>query len=273
MREKLKKLIDLLFNKSSYISFIGIILLSLIDISNWNESKMTIGNFNNFPIGSFFYWFVVIISVIFGFISIRHTENIEGLESKIIEKGNKIIDLENKLSDLVGDSNDLFNSYLKILIRNLEFSHNERISVYKCFNNKFKLIGRTSVNPILMEQGRSEYPIEEGFIGKGWKEGMFFVDDLPDPTRISTYYAKVKSIADIEKIVVENLKMKSRTMFVYRLDGFDSNPKAIIVFESEKEKAFEKDFIIEKINGVMQPLIMFIEKNNGVKIIENVLNL
>ena len=67
--------------------------------------------------------------------------------------------------------------------------------------------------------------------------------------------------------------MKSRTYFVYRINGYDSSPKAVLVFESLKEKAFKKDFIIEKLKDVKQPLIMFTEKNNGVVAIENNMNI
>lgn len=122
-----------------------------------------------------------------------------------------------------------------------------------------------------MEKGRAKYSIREGFIGKGWAEGEFFISDLPDPTlrNGTTYYNKVNEISPINRDVVENLNMKSRTFFVYRINGFDNEPKAVLVFESERENAFTKEDIIDALSGVKQPLIMFIEKNNGVKIMDN----
>ena len=69
------------------------------------------------------------------------------------------------------------------------------------------------------------------------------------------------------------MKMKSRTFFIYRINGYDGNPRAVLVFESLDEKTFTKEFIIEKLNGVKQPLIMFIEKNNGIVITENLLGI
>ena len=65
--------------------------------------------------------------------------------------------------------------------------------------------------------------------------------------------------------------MKSRNFFIYRINGYDGNPKAVLVFESLQPSCFEKDFIVEKLNGVKQPLVMFIEKNNGIVLTENIL--
>ena len=67
--------------------------------------------------------------------------------------------------------------------------------------------------------------------------------------------------------------MKSRTFFVYRINGYDGDPKAIIVFESLKAKGFTKEKIIEGLKGIKQHLVMFVENNNGIVIKENSLNI
>ncbi|WP_125185485.1 hypothetical protein [Botryobacter ruber] len=271
MRKSLHTFIDLLFDKSLYVSGIAVLLLSVIDISNVNEWTVSVFGISQFKIGKLFYYLIVLIAFIFGIVSVAHAKNVSDLENDKKEKGEKIRDLESTLSEIVQETNELFNSYIKLLVKNLDFTHSERISVYKVYQNSFVLIGRSSINPNLMEKGRPKYPLKQGFIGKGWAEGEYFVDDLPDPLNRSgdTYFKKVNEISPIEREVVDNLNMKSRTYFVYRVNGFDNNPKAVLVFESEKEKAFAKENIIESLAGVKQPLIMFIEKNNGVKALEN----
>ncbi len=273
MRKFLKRGIDYLFDKSLIISGICVVLLSVIDISNLNEQTIAVFGIEKFQIGKLFYYLVVLFSMIFGFITVNNGQEIEKLENDNNDKSNKINDLESKLNEVVNETNELFNSYLRLLLKNLNFTHTERISVYKVYQDKFKLIGRTSVDPTLSSAGRRDYPITDGFIGKGWREGEFFINKLPDITanRGNTYYNAINKISPIPRNVVNNLRMKSRNFFIYRINGYDGNPKAVLVFESLQPTCFEKDFIIDKLNGVKQPLIMFIEKNNGVVITENIL--
>lgn len=273
MRKLLKKGIDYLFDKSLIISGICVVLLSVIDISNLNEKTIAIFGIDKFQIGKLFYYLVVILSIIFGIITVLNGQEIEKLEKDNNDKSTKINDLESKLNEVVNETNELFNSYLRLLLKNLNFTHTERISVYKVYQNRFKLIGRTSVDPILSSAGRSDYPINDGFIGKGWREGEFFINNLPDITANggTTYYNAINRINPIPRDIVNNLRMKSRNFFIYRINGYDGNPKAVLVFESLQPTCFEKDFIVDKLNGVKQPLVMFIEKNNGVVLTENIL--
>lgn len=275
MRGLLKKGIDLLFDKSLIISGVCVVLLSVVDISNLNEITVNIFGIEKLEIGRIFYYSVVILSLIFGTIAVISGAEVQKLEEENISKSNKINDLESKLNEVVNETNDLFNSYLRLLVKNLGFTHKERISVYKVYNNKFILIGRTSVDPILMEIGRAEYPIDEGFIGKGWREGEFFIENLPDCTQRNgnNYYTAVNNIHPIPREVIDGMKMKSRNFFVYRINGYDSNPKAVLVFESLEPTSFTKEFIVDKLNGVKQPLVMFIEKNNGIVLTQNILGI
>jgi hypothetical protein len=271
MRNSIKNIIDWLFDKSSYIASISFVVLTIIDISNLNEWTINAFGIPVIQLGKFLYYLSVIVAIIFSIKAISSQVENTKLESKNKEQSEKIRDLENSLSEVVNETNELFNSYLKLLVKNLDFTHNERISVYKTYNNEFRLIGRTSVNPNLAKRGRPTYPIKDGFIGKGWAEGEFFIENLPLPTASNgkTYYNKINEINSISRNVIDNLNMKSRNFFIYRINGFDNSPKAVLVFESIEPKAFKKEHIIEKLTGVEQPLIMFIEKNNGVKLLEN----
>ena len=146
MRNKLKNSIDWIFDKSnSAVGLLGF-AFSVIDISNIDDWK--IGE-TNFPIGNVLYWICCILCIIFCVISFLYGKEIDKLEEENANKSQKIRDLESSLNNVVNDTNDLFKSYLRLLIRNLNFSHTERISMYKVYDNRFKLIGRTSENPIL----------------------------------------------------------------------------------------------------------------------------
>jgi hypothetical protein len=273
MRNFLKKIIDFLFDKSLIISGVCFVILSVIDISDLNKTAINAFGSQKFEIGRIFYYVIVSFSLIFGILAVISGKEIENLENDNNIKSLKINDLESKLNEVVIETNELFNSYLRLLLKNLNFTHTERISVYKVYNNKFKLIGRTSVDPLLSGVGRVEYPINEGFIGKGWREGEYFIENLPDTNAAggNTYYNAINRIHPIPRSVIDGIKMKSSNFFIYRINGYDGNPKAVLVFESLNPTSFTKDFIVEKLNGVKQPLIMFIEKNNGIVITENLL--
>jgi hypothetical protein len=262
---------DFIFEKSLYVVSILFVALSVIDISNLNEYKFNHWGIVNFPLGKTFYYFCVILTIIFGIIGTEKANTLQSLEKDISKKGDKIIDLENSLNDVVSGMNDLFNSYLTLFVESLNFTHTERVSVYKVYENKFILIGRSSVNPLLSRPGRSSYPISEGLIGKAWAEGEFFVDDLPDPSDRSgtTYYNRLNALNHVPREVINNLKMPSRTFYIRRMNGFENTPKAIIVIESIRNNAFQKQEVINKLDGVKQPLVMFIEKNNGVNLTNN----
>jgi len=268
MRNFLHNIIDWFFKYCYYISSFLLVVLSVIDISDLNDFTMSFASDDKFPIGKVLYYFVVIFSIIFGLAGIQNAKNISDLEIDNTDKAGKIIDLENSFSSVVKERNELFNSYLMLLVKNLNFAHNERISVYKIYENNFILIGRSSNNPNLVLHGRSNYPLNEGFIGKAWAEGEFYIHDLPDPNLRNgdTYYQRVNAICNIPRNVIQGMTMLSRTFYIYRINGFEGHPKAIIVIESQNPNAFTKEEVIEKLNGVKQPLIMFVEKNSGLNL-------
>lgn len=253
-----------MFKYSLHISSIAIVILAVIDISNINDWTIEAFGIPKVLVGQIIYFLTVLIALLFGIFSISNASDINELELQNQENDNKISDLETTLNDVVTETNELFNSYLKLLSNNLDFTHNERISVYKVIENQFVMIGRTSESPNLKLAGRPNYPLNEGFIGKGWDEGEFFISDLPDPDARNgtTYYNAITNHVTIDKAVVDSLKMKSRTYYVFRMDGFNNEPKALIVAESKSENAFTEQSVQDKLEVVSQPLVMFIEKIN-----------
>jgi hypothetical protein len=266
-----------LFEKSIFISGLSFVGLTIVDISNLNNWQISVFGIEALQIGNIIYYFLVVLAIIFGIFTANNASELSKLEKDLEEKGTKIVDLESSLNQVVTETVELFNSYLNLLVKNLKFTHNDRISVYKVHEGKFCLIGRKSVNPTLESTGRQDYPVDEGLIGKGWAEGEFFIDNLPDPNRNSgnTYYNQVNQIKKIPRDVCNDIRMKSRTYFIYRINGYDNEPNSIIVMESMKDKAFKKEDAIEGLKGVKQSLIMFVQKyntnhvNNG-KLAENI---
>ena len=131
MRNFLKKIIDFLFDKSLIISGVCFVILSVIDISDLNKTAINAFGSQKFEIGRIFYYVIVSFSLIFGILAVISGKEIENLENDNNIKSLKINDLESKLNEVVIETNELFNSYLRLLLKNLNFTHTERISVYK----------------------------------------------------------------------------------------------------------------------------------------------
>lgn len=266
---------DYLTRNSAYISAVLFLVLSIIDISDVDEKTCNLFGVITFPSGKIFYYFIVGLTFLFILISIENKKAVEEFEKEVLGYKTKINDLESSYSEIIKSNGELFNSYLKLILRNLDFKHTERISVYKVFDNQFILIGRSSMNPLLKTNGRNNYPIKEGFICKGWEEIDYRVSNLPDPTinQGDDYYNAVNAIKYIERGVVDSINMKSRSYFVYRIDGYEDEPTAIVVFESLKPDGLDFEKIINTVMGVKEPLIMFVEKNNGINLQKNNLDL
>lgn len=238
-------------------------MLSAIDISNLNEWKVLFRNTPEIPIGKIIYYSTLIIAITFGIVGISNSKNVAILEKANQKISNKIILFEKLLDDTIAKWNNLFNSYLTLLVKNLNFRHTERVSVYKVINNSFRLVGCASENPFLKKNENESYPIDEGFIGKGWAEGEFFIDDLPDPSLKGgdPYFNQLNSLFKIDRETAQNIDMKSRTYFVYRINGYDGQPKAVMVVESLNRNGFNKKEVINKLMNIRQSLVMFVENS------------
>lgn len=260
-----------LFKKSLFIVAFSTVGLNIIDISNINDKTFITDANVKYYYGAVIYWSLVIIAIVFGVFSISNAKEVEVLEKENLSKGNEINSLESSINEVVNSNNELFNSYLRLLLSNLNFEHTERISVYKTYENNFLLIGRNSTNPLLTRIGRPSYPIDEGFIGKGWSEGEYFIDSLPDSTinRGNDYYNAINIVSPIPRRVVNNIKMKSRTYYIYRMYGYNNTPNSVLVLESINAYAFTFQFVKEKLDEIKQPLEMFIEKNISMQINRN----
>ena len=263
-RSKAHDFVDWLYEYSQVISTVLLVILAVIDISNLNDVLIDISRFKQLPIGNVFYYIIVVLSLCFGVIAIGKTQLVKKLENDISAKGSKIVDLENNISEVMASRTELFNSYLRLISENLSFTHAERISVYKVHNNEFVLIARSSKNPLFEKPGRKSYPISEGFIGKAWAEGEYFNCALPECSgrNRTPYHTYVNNISSIPREVVNRLNMASRSYCIVRVNGFDSQPTAVIAIESINPNAFQRDAVINIIESVKAPLVMFIEKNN-----------
>lgn len=111
-----------------------------------------------------------------------------------------------------------------------------RISAYSVEHDRFVLLARHSVNPVLERRGRATYPLDKGVIGKAWAAGS------------ATRTDDVETREEWEELLVENgeftaeeaagLTMWARSICAVRVDLGPTHKLGMIVVESEVKNAF-----------------------------------
>lgn len=212
-------------------------------------------------------WILLIIAFIlsvFGCIKLsKKNSQILNLKSLLNDSSQKIQLLEATLEKYGEDNYSLFQYVLAGIFKSLSLNGTDRVSLYKKEKENLVLMGRYSINPDYNKVTKRVYPISEGYIGKAMKDGSFFIDNIPEfkDGKREEYYSFVCNSCNIQKDIVRNLSMKSRTYYCKALtDSMETERKAVIVFESLEANRFTE----EQVKGVLEPeekkLTAFIEK-------------
>lgn len=141
-----------------------------------------------------------------------------------------------------------------------------RVSVYKYENDAFKLLGRYSNNPLYNKKGRESYPANEGFIALGWAHEIYEIYNIPQWTKNGKDYKDaVKELCNISDATLKNIKMKSCSFFIYRLDNEDSRPPlGIVVVEQLKSSQIDHQNMSEIFSSNEQQLSFLIKSMKSI---------
>lgn len=146
-------------------------------------------------------------------------------------------------------------------------SNNGRVSIYLHQNNCFKLLGRYSNNPNYNSKGREIYPDNEGLISQGWLDSVCVIDNIPQwKNNGQKYITYVNQIKPIDKDTILNMKMKSRSFYIKRIDNEDSRtPHGIIVIEQMSPTQIDNNMIIDVLEKHESNLIILFKSMKSVK--------
>lgn len=127
----------------------------------------------------------------------------------------------------------LFSNYLYGYYDRFDLTAQERVSLYKLDMDQFLCIGRYSDNEMYNSKPSRLYSKDEGCISKAWELGKIQDANLPDPESKLDEWVKY----NIDKYnfsddVLRNIKMKSRSLYCFRLKNIQNEIIAVIVFES-----------------------------------------
>lgn len=197
----------------------------------------------------------------------QNKKEISKLTNEKVNLDFKIQRLENQISKINNNSIEIVEIHLAYLFEKMNFSNNERVTLYKFINDKFYVLGRYSSNPELKKRGRSSYN-KEGLIFKAWQETKFFKSSgipIADTRRgkfKSGYYRIINELALINEETLWNMKMKSRSFYIRAFKDLNNlEQTSIIVIESKKDKAFEEDSIDTRLNNDEEKrLVAFVDK-------------
>ncbi|UDK97156.1 hypothetical protein EYB33_12975 [Lysinibacillus sphaericus] len=150
------------------------------------------------------------------------------------ELTNNISSLENENGMLKSNLESIPENMVKIFYKHFNLGNEDRVTVYRVKDNEFFIpVGRFSDNPSYKKSGRSEYPLDSGFIGKCWTDGEFKIQNLPNYNRNQEkYIEQVKKKCDIDENLLKGLNMKSRSFYCKRLTFNGDEPIAVVVIES-----------------------------------------
>ncbi|WP_417619850.1 hypothetical protein [Oceanihabitans sediminis] len=221
--------------------------------------------FDSKELGFYLLIVVFILNIVFGVLILRKRRRLSEYKIKVENLSNKVQLLENDIENLYSDFFSLFNDQLAIIYHRLNFTANERISVYRHKNSKFEIIGRYSLNNKLAQVRRKSYPDSEGFIKNAWESenGEFSLNNLPEfvDGQKQKYYRAILKECAMPADSLRDIRFKGRSYYLKSLtDSANLNRKAIIVFESFETDKFDSETINSILEEEDQRLTLFIEK-------------
>lgn len=129
----------------------------------------------------------------------------------------------------------LFSNFLYSHFSHLSLGSNERVSLYKLDMDMFSCIGRYSDNEVYRSKPSRLYPKSQGAIAKAWATGNFQEANAPDPIEnIDGWVEHNASQFGFSPEILQEMKMKSRAFYGFRLKNSQQQAVAVVIFESVK---------------------------------------
>lgn len=125
-----------------------------------------------------------------------------------------------------------------------------RLTLYsRTSDGRLAQVARYCRNP-KWEQGRKFISADAGIAAEAWQNEIAFRTDLPDPDSDHGAYTTAQEELGLGKREAQNLSMKSRLYFAVRVQRkLDSDPLAVLIFESTDPNCFTEEQLQEVLNS------------------------
>jgi len=193
--------------------------------------------------------------------SVNNEKEIQRLNEKLEQTSALSNDLEEAQLAIVqmrADNEDTIykvsSNYLAHVTNDLlRYDDTERASLYLHYENNFILAGRYSKNPTYCKRNRTEFPSDQGCIGKIWSNGGESFDKLPN-YKGEQRVKHLKNSFNIDKGTARKLRMNSIEYCGYAImDGYKR--VGIIMFESLNQGVLESSEIKSLVDSHSQYLV------------------
>lgn len=141
-------------------------------------------------------------------------------------------------------SNTLKGYLVNIALSKLpQFTAKERINIYLYDVKKkiFRLEARHCLNPEHNKQHKKEYPLKQGCIYEGWKNGFHFDNSFPASKKGTKYIDYVNNTYNIDNNTCQKISKKSRLFAVLRIDNNHGKNLGVLLIESENNHYAAED--------------------------------
>jgi hypothetical protein len=244
----------------SVVGVIGIAVMQVVFSVNdfWKELQTIQGA------GFAFFILLLCVGNIKAVVEQIRMTSLEEANRKLRSDGVKLEDQLDKRSD------DYFELVRRELGRHatnsLQFTNEERISLYRHDGESFTLLGRYAEQPEYAKRSARSYPADEGCLGRAWRhpKGEVIVERLPDPhTDMESYVAIHKDKYNMGERTIRSFTMPSRSLWAFVLkDRITEQRLAVLVFESIKpvmpSKETKRNFLNgEEVRNLMDLLEVF----------------
>lgn len=205
-----------------------------------------------------FHWLISIVSFVWAWV--QTNKNFTSKQKLT----NEISSLENENGMLKSNLESIPENMVKIFFKHFKLGNDDRVTLYRVKDNEFFIpVGRFSDNPKYKKSGRSQYPIDSGFIGKCWAEEEVIIQNLPIYTRNEKKYLEaVTKKCEIDQNVIKGLKMKSRSFYCKRLTFNGDEPIAVVVIESLNTSLKDSDHFKQFLEGPFGKSLVEAIQNN-----------
>lgn len=162
------------------------------------------------------------------------------LREKRVQSQESALSNSSQLSDVC---RTLLDTFLRDIGGQLSFSQtgNTRVSLYIYDSTRSKLFaaGRFSWNPELIKKGRTSFPLDQGCIGRAWREDWHFNNSFPDDPREAlevraSQYSMTRNIG-------KNLTMSPLLIAAKRLSKSNGEHYGVVVVESKDRSRYTED--------------------------------
>ena len=223
-------------------------------------------------IGNWSLWLIVICGILSWVFTHKVSKEIQSLKSENFDYKNKLQNKESEFNNLKNNldvaeeaidsikANSIVKTYnnnskiLCFIFNQLQLTSNDRISLYLHKTSHFVLAARYSSNSAFHSNHRSEFPDNQGVIGKSWTTDQPIQETFSENEE---EYIEQHLDQGFTKQIIRRLTMKSKLLVAIPIKKNSFDKHGVLLIESKKINGLTENIIndVMKYSDVMLHLL------------------